>query len=227
VLNWSLRYLPLVDLLDRCDATTVLDVGSGVHGLSTYRPGTVVQTDLRFDAGTTLPPGRGTAVYVAANAERLAFADESFDFVVSLDLIEHLPVAARPSALIELCRVARRGVIVGFPSGPAAQRTDRCLARTLAALRRKEPDWLTEHLDQARYPDAKTVTGALPTGWRVDCEVPLGNALLTFVVVLAEHLPVVHRLTALIDRIYRRRGPVAACDRGTTYRAMWLLRPAS
>jgi SAM-dependent methyltransferase len=226
VLNWSLRYLPLVDLLDRSNATNVLDVGSGVHGLSTYRPGTVVQTDLRFDAGDPLPPGRGTAVYVAASADRLPFVDACFDFVVSLDLMEHLPLAARRPVLAELCRVARRGVIVGFPSGSTAERTDRRLARTLAALRRTEPDWLTEHLDQPAYPDADTVTGAMPTGWMVECEAPLGNALLTFVVVLAEHLPVIHRLTAAIDRTYRRRGPVAACDRGATYRAMWLLRPA-
>jgi len=226
VLNWSLRYLPLVDLLDRDNATTVLDVGSGLHGLSTYRPGTVVQTDLRFDSSESPPPGRGTAIYVAANAEQLGFADRSFDFVVSLDLMEHLPVAARQRALTEMCRVARRGVIVGYPCGAPAERTDTRLARTLAALRREVPDWLTEHLDQRAYPDASTVTSALPAGWTVECEIPLGNASLTFAVVLAEHLPILHRVTTAIDRLYRRRGPLAVCDRGKTYRSMWLLRAA-
>ena len=48
MLNWTLRYLPVVTLLDQCEARQVLDVGSGWHGLSRYRAGPVVQTDLQF-----------------------------------------------------------------------------------------------------------------------------------------------------------------------------------
>jgi SAM-dependent methyltransferase len=227
MLNWTLRYLPVVALLDELEARDVLDVGSGWHGLSWYRRGSVVQTDLAFPSRR--PDGQpiGRAMHVCASAERLPFRAAAFDYVVSLDLIEHLPASLRVPAVRELTRVARRGVLVGFPAGPVAATTDRRLHRALNFARQPIPAWLEEHLAQSDYPDADTVIGALPAGWTIVRNTALGNANLMFAVVLGEHLPVVHRLSALADRWYRRRRPSNFVNRGRSYRRLWLLAPAS
>jgi SAM-dependent methyltransferase len=225
MLNWSLRYLPVVSLLDEAGARDVLDVGSGWHGLSAYRAGEVVQTDLRFNGAAPADAGLGRASFVCASVECLPFRDCAFDFVVSLDLMEHLPSQLRTRGVEELTRVARRGVILGFPAGEVAAVTDRRLARVLAATGRPVPDWLDEHLSQSKYPDAGTVTAALPVGWRIDQEAELGNAALMFMVVLVEQLPVVYRVARALDGWYRRRGPLAWVDRGRVYRRLWLLTP--
>lgn len=161
VLNWLLRYQPVIDILDRDGPATVLDVGSGWHGLSWYWPRPVVQADVEFgDVGPS--DGRaGVAHQVRSTAEALPFADGAFDYVVSLDLIEHLPDAARAAAVRELARVARVAVIVGYPSGPAAQRCDRTLDRMLRATPARLvpawPTWLDEHRRQRAYPDRRTL----------------------------------------------------------------------
>jgi SAM-dependent methyltransferase len=226
MLNWTLRYRPVASLLDELRADDVLDVGSGWHGLSCYRRGWVVQTDLSF--ASRRPGGEpiGRPTYVCASAERLPFHDGSFDFVVSLDLVEHLPELLRRPAILELTRVARRGVLIGFPVGPVAAATDRKLRRALLLARCPIPDWLEEHLDQPEYPDAETVAAALPHGWQIVREEPLGNARLMFAVVLGEHLPVVHHLTSVADRWYRRRASSRLLGRGACYRRVWLLAPA-
>jgi SAM-dependent methyltransferase len=225
MLNWTLRYLPVVEVLDQFDASTVLDVGSGWHGLSWYRPGPVVQTDLAFSGEP--PAGRpiGAVRYVCASAERLPFRDGAFDYVVSLDLVEHLPTALRAAAIRELTRVAACGVVIGYPVGEDAARVDRRLDRALTLARRPVPGWLTEHLAQAHYPDTETLRGAVPNGWSIDREVALGNTSLLLAVSVAEHLPGLHRVARWTDRWYRRRGPVSLVNRGRTYRRMWILKP--
>jgi hypothetical protein len=225
MLNWTLRYLPVVELLDQLDACNVLDVGSGWHGLSWYRSGAVVQTDLEFSGERPAGSPPGQARYVCASAERLPFSDRAFDYVVSLDLIEHLPAKLRTPSIRELTRVAARGVVIGFPVGEDAARVDRRLERTLALTGRAVPGWLTEHLAQADYPDSGTLLSAIPAGWSIDREQPLGNTALLLAVSIAEQMPGLHRLARWSDGWYRRQGPRSLVNRGRTYRRLWLLKP--
>lgn len=83
------------------------------------------------------------AEYVLGDVRELPFPDRSFDAVVALDLLEHVPPADRPRALSELRRVTRRRLVVGCPTGEPALEADRRLAERL----RRTPDWLVEHLE--------------------------------------------------------------------------------
>jgi len=62
-----------------------------------------------------IQPGESRGSRVRADCETLPFADGAFDYVVSMRFLGHLPPEARVNVLVEFKRVARKGMIVGFP----------------------------------------------------------------------------------------------------------------
>jgi len=226
-LNWLMRYQPIVRLLDAMPPGSVLDVGSGWHGLSSYRLGNTVQTDLSFKGPAPTEPRPGTPSFLAASAERLPFADRAFDFSVSLDMFEHLPGDIRRQSVYELCRVARRAVLVGFPVGRPARVVDSIIYRLLCLRRRDVPDWLREHREQVRYPDAEMLRTALPDGWVVSRAVKSGNVASQTALVLAEQLPGGRQLAQRLERRWRVRGVPHLLDQGLSYRTIYVLEPTA
>ena len=224
-LNWLMRYQPVVRLLDEMSAGTVLDVGSGWHGLSGYRTGRIVQTDLAFRASPPQGDRAGTALFLAATAENLPFADRSFDYAVSLDMFEHLPAGIREQSVRELCRVTRKAVLVGFPVGRPAKAVDEALYRLIRLRRGGAPDWLVEHREQERYPDHAMLAGALPDGWVITREVKSGNVASQTALIFAEQVPGARRVTQRLERRWRVRGVPQVLDRGVSYRTIYLVHP--
>jgi 2-polyprenyl-3-methyl-5-hydroxy-6-metoxy-1,4-benzoquinol methylase len=108
-----------LELLAPWPRTTVLDVGGG-HGQLT---GPLVEAghDVTIFASAEacrervrswVDPGR--AQFRAGELLRLPWTDGAFDVVVSYRLLPH--VVAWPALLRELCRVARRAVVVDYPT---------------------------------------------------------------------------------------------------------------
>jgi SAM-dependent methyltransferase len=165
--NWAadtaMRYLPVARFLRSRvrEGQCVLEVGGGDYGLAPYWPGTFVLTDLRLFRKPEGPPK------VEASVLQLPFADESFDWVISIDMLEHIPPASRAFAIRELGRVARRCVVLGFPAGEAAARLDRALHERHASCRTAPAAFLAEHLENT-LPDPqeseKALRGALARG---------------------------------------------------------------
>ena len=153
MIHQKLRYKPIVDYLRIHVGQNVLEVGAGSQGIGPYLKGrafTAVDQNYEdySDSANDVHPARKAAI---ADASKLPFQDAEFAFVFSLDMIEHLPAHVRESALIELLRVARKTVVVGFPAGEAAETADSWYARILKYLRHAVPGWLEEHLNM-RYP---------------------------------------------------------------------------
>lgn len=152
--NWAadtaMRYLPVARFLRRRvrDGERLLEVGGGDYGLAPYWPGRFVLTDLRL-----FRKPEGTPK-VEASTLQLPFARESFDWVISIDMLEHVPPASRAAAIRELCRVARRCVVIGFPVGKGAARLDRALHDRYASRNTAPGAFLAEHLANT-LPDAQ------------------------------------------------------------------------
>jgi ubiquinone/menaquinone biosynthesis C-methylase UbiE len=79
---------------------------------------------------------------------RVPFDDNSFDLVVSIDVLEHLPQQLRQTAIDEIIRVSSNTVIVGCPAGKAAAEIDK---NTLHVYFRNKIEeavwWLKDHIN--------------------------------------------------------------------------------
>jgi methyltransferase family protein len=154
MLNQLVRYAPLLPALRR-DTGSILEIGSGADGISVYLRRKVVGLEIRFPG----PPGAWLTP-VGGSATRLPFADASFDTVLVMDTMEHIPPPLRRMALDEAVRVARKTVIVGGPMGPQAREADERLASAYTKRGLNVPDWLAEHLAE-RAPDVEDIAGPL------------------------------------------------------------------
>ncbi len=98
----------------------VLDVGGG-HGqlaLPLCRDGwrvTVIGSDESCRHRIQSAVDSGACAFVTGNVIELPFPDKSFDLVLCFRLLTHCE--RWPELVRELCRVARRGVIVDYPTG--------------------------------------------------------------------------------------------------------------
>ena len=95
----------------------ILDVGCGTGALLSELQtfGTVDGLDKSADA-VAYCATRGLAAVVVGDAERLPYQDETFDVVIALDVLEHLPDDSIGSR--ELARVLKKGgiAIVAVPA---------------------------------------------------------------------------------------------------------------
>lgn len=84
--------------------------------------------------------------YVQGNGTRLDFADDSFDFVVSADTLEHVPELERPAFIAELLRVARLGLVLVAPTqDPATDAAEELLLAYIRAEHGVTQIQLAEH----------------------------------------------------------------------------------
>jgi methyltransferase family protein len=143
-LNHLVRIEPVLALVDELGGGTLLDAGSGSIGLSPWLGDewSVTAVDTSFEDYGAARGFTGIGRAVTADVRDLPFTDRSFDAVVALDLLEHVPAADRLQALAELRRVTRRRLVVGCPTGETALEADRGLSERL----RHPPEWLAEHL---------------------------------------------------------------------------------
>jgi ubiquinone/menaquinone biosynthesis C-methylase UbiE len=110
----------LAGLVEPLRPASVLDAGCGegetIARLGPLLPANVTGFDNNPDCiafvGRRFPQHR----FSVEDIYRLPYADESFDLVLCLEVLEHLSEPER--ALAELCRVARRDLVVSVPSEP-------------------------------------------------------------------------------------------------------------
>jgi GT2 family glycosyltransferase/ubiquinone/menaquinone biosynthesis C-methylase UbiE len=90
----------------------ILEVGGGQSGLSAelYPRAEVVSIDLNAEYATSPLNRRPGSQFLAADATRLPFSDESFDLVTMFDVLEHVPDDEQ--AVAEALRVLRPGKFI-------------------------------------------------------------------------------------------------------------------
>ncbi len=88
------------------------------------------------------------ANYVQGSALEMPFEENSFDYVVSFDVLEHIPADKRQLFFDECNRTAKKGVIICAPhKSPANEYAETSLNNLYKKLHRKPHQWLREHIE--------------------------------------------------------------------------------
>lgn len=140
----ALRYLPISDEILKCDLKDpkILEVGSGVKGITPYIPFKITGVDVTFngDIAENLEP-------VCLSGTNLPFTDKSYDYVISVDMLEHVPARQRHEVISELIRVASKKVFLAVPCGKAAEKQDNSLDEFYFREKGERNQFLQEHVD--------------------------------------------------------------------------------
>jgi len=137
---------------------TILEVGSGSHGnLASFLPDDQI---LFLDSELT-EDARNDPRFLLGDATDLPFEDGSFDFVIALDVLEHIKPEKRETFLQQICRVAKYGVLLLFPHfSPDSPIEDEKLKTFYLAAGGEPPVWVDEHID-CTLPAVDWVKGCL------------------------------------------------------------------
>lgn len=138
----ALRYLPAVTEINRFRRKIkVLEVGSGGLGIGPYLKREITGVDPQFQ-----PPFSQYLKRVIGSAIHLPFGNNTYDVVVSLDMLEHLKNKERIKAIREMIRVAKGKLIIGVPCGKKAYDQDLLLDHLYRQIHRKNYPYLEEQL---------------------------------------------------------------------------------
>ncbi|HEX8646151.1 MAG TPA: class I SAM-dependent methyltransferase [Thermoleophilaceae bacterium] len=144
----ALRYATVSELMAErwTEGADVLEVGSGAGGITQFLDLPVTGLDLAFERTAVLATGWLRPVEGSALA--MPFEDGSFDFVLSLEMLEHLDPADREPALREMIRVLRPGgrLVATFPADAAATELDTWLNDRYRRKHGEDHPWVGEHL---------------------------------------------------------------------------------
>lgn len=154
----ALRYAFVVDQLRDVwrDDLAIAEIGSGAAGITEFLDHPVTGVDSAFERTDDKANPRLTRV--EGTATDLPFDDASFDVVLSLEMMEHLPREAREPAVREMLRVVKPGgrLILTFPAGATAARLDGWLNAAYRRRHGKDHPWAVEHLEQG-LPEADEI----------------------------------------------------------------------
>ena len=116
MLEKLIRYGAIADILGPEPDGSILEVGAGPHGLGCCLPYPFVGVDTWYP-DPPLPQNKA----IKASGTDLPFRDRSFDYVLCIEVLEHLPPELRPRIVSEMCRVSRKMVIITHPYGLSAR----------------------------------------------------------------------------------------------------------
>lgn len=197
------RYATAARLLSLVDGDpSILEVGANRQRLlGEFLPGSrILYSDIEAQ-----PQAED---FIVADASKLPLADESFDAVVSLDVLEHIPVPLRLPAVREMCRVAREMVVIGCPTDEHHVLEAEAAANACWNRHFPEPyPWLAEH-EEFGLVDAASVNEVLQQAGLIAVDLGHGDpelwASLMGMHFLKEAYAELQPLSREIDVLYNR-----------------------
>ena len=139
----ALRYLPVVNILNKLkfQDAKILEIGSGSLGITPYLKREIDGLDVDFTGPQTQLVNK-----IKGTADKIPFRKNSYDVVVSVDVLEHLQKETREKAITELLRVAKKLVIIVTPIGELSEKQDHELFAYWKKIFKEPNKFLEEHI---------------------------------------------------------------------------------
>lgn len=145
LINWNIRYQKLINSYPEILASnSVLEIGSGQNGFAIYTQYNVVGLE-----PTPVMSLRNNLSIVTGSVAEIPCPDNSYDYVICSDVMEHLPKELRAVAVKEIMRVCNKKAFIQFPFGSFSRYGENLFAKALTRQKQPVPDWLTEHFNNS------------------------------------------------------------------------------
>lgn len=135
----------LISKMTNNEKVKVLEVGANAHcNLREFLPhADITFTDIEDQA---VPDN---VKFIRADATNLPFDNEEFDFVVSTDVLEHVPSDLRSKFITECYRVSKKAFILACPiDNGFTPKAEQLVNETYKKLCGTDFRWLQEHIEQ-------------------------------------------------------------------------------
>ena len=162
----AIRYLPVVrairDSKFKILDSRILEVGSGWLGIAPYLGGQITGLDENFEKRSfpLLKQVKGSIL-------KIPFGSNSFDIIICIDVLEHLPKNKRQTAIDELLRVGKKYVFIGVPCGKESLNQDLLLDKLYKKVFSKPFPFLQEHLKYG-LPEEKQITQSIKEAAKIN-----------------------------------------------------------
>ncbi|MDW2876419.1 MULTISPECIES: glycosyltransferase [Bacillaceae] len=135
----------ILNMLPQLKEINILEVGANSHkNLERFLPNIKI-TYLDLVVPEYL---KSNDAYIEGDATNMDFDDNSFDFIVALDVYEHIPLNRKEAFISELSRVSKLGFIIGAPFHTQDVReTEIRLNSYYEVLYGQTYKWLDEHIE--------------------------------------------------------------------------------
>lgn len=224
-LDVALRYRAVARLIRpevRPD-TQLLEVGAGAVSIGSHLGCRSTAVDTMFDSSAGKYTDR-----VLASVNCLPFPDKSWDIVISIDMLEHIPPQHRNRAIQEMVRVTRSLFILAVPVGEAAFQQDIELHEYYISQHGQPHRFTREHIEFGLPTLGETMASlaaaAETTGRKLHLHSRpnLNIRFRSYFMKLAMHSSILARGMYVAMFPFALLGPV--CDRGVCYRTIFSAR---
>lgn len=210
--------MPIVDFVVSNDIKDILEVGSGSLGIGEFLEQKFTGCDVDFngDINANLNPVKGSVL-------DLPFKDNSYELVLSVDMLEHVEKRDRALALRELVRVSKKHVLISCPCGGKSEEWEKRLSNWLRMSKKTVPEWLKEH---RRYglPEEQDIVEMLGREQNIRVSVSGNeNVVVHDAVILMELTRGFARLTALYKKFPKILNYLKYLDFAPYYRKIFIV----
>ncbi len=132
------------ELRNKSESFNILEVGANEHrNLEKFLSNDkITYLDIHLDEEFQNDPQ-----YILGDATQMELADDSYDFVVALDVFEHIPVERRKNFIDEINRVGKKGFILMGPfDTEGVADAEKNINAFFKGLVGNDHPWLAEHI---------------------------------------------------------------------------------
>lgn len=214
-----IRYLSVVERIEALKPKSILEVGCGALGIGEFTNTPFTGCDIVF--GRERVP---SMMRVMGSASLLPFVNGSYEVVIAIDLLEHVPRLQRRTVLSELFRVTRNWLVIGVPCKPHGEYVDTALNQWYTSvLKKTPPQWLREHMANG-LPMKDDVPRFLFTKGVTFQDQGNANALFILLILLGSRIPIVWRLIRFFGQRRLLRPFFSIISIGPCYRVIYSIR---